>query len=173
MAMTGNPLISWEKRSAGGSSTFSVDTWFLLLVRPVSGWYGSKMGAEAAQAPPLQRLPSCSLPLQEECLWKLTFAADLERSKVLVPRAIRRLRLRFPPQFQLVEVFRWDLPVRDTIKQVLSKTRWKIGPPNPRHHSPNVIRANSSFNRFRSAASRDSVSRFTSEKKRSFSASLD
>src|SRR6266446_8657922 len=36
-AMTGNPLISWERRSLAGSSTFSVGAPFLLLFRPVSG----------------------------------------------------------------------------------------------------------------------------------------
>jgi len=121
----------------------------------------------------LQCLPFCSLPLQEEGLRKLPFATNLERSEVLVPRAVRRLRLRFAPQFQLIKVFRRYLPVRDPIEQVLPENRRKIGPPNPRHQSPNVSRASSSFNRRRSAASRDSVSLSTSEKKRSFSASLD
>ena len=51
-AMVGNPLILREKRSTARSSTFSVDASFLLLFRPVSGWYGSKMGAEIrAQSP--------------------------------------------------------------------------------------------------------------------------
>src|SRR5947208_2010727 len=44
--MTGNPLILREKRSTARSSTFSVDASFLLLFRPVSGCYGSKMGAD-------------------------------------------------------------------------------------------------------------------------------
>ena len=121
----------------------------------------------------LQRLPFCSLPLQQECLWKLTFATNLERSKVFVPRAVRRVRLRFAPQFQLIEVFGRYLPICDPIEEVLTETWWKIGPPNLRHQSPNVIRASSSFNRCRSAESRDSVSRFTSKRNRSFSASLD
>ena len=51
MAMTGNPLILRETRSTAGSSTFSVDTSFLLLFRPVSGCYGSKMGAEIWPCP--------------------------------------------------------------------------------------------------------------------------
>ena len=46
-AMTGNPLISWERRSAPGTSTFSVDTAFFVLFGPDSGSYGSKMGAAA------------------------------------------------------------------------------------------------------------------------------
>ncbi len=130
-------------------------------------------GRQALATLRLQRLPLCSLPLQEDCLWKLTFATNLERSEVFVPRALRRLRLRFAPQFQRIKVVRRYLPIRDPIEQVLPENRWKIGPPNLRHQSPNVIRASSSFKRCRSAASRDSVSRFTSEKKRSFSASLE
>jgi hypothetical protein len=35
-----------EKHSTPGSSIFSVAPSFLLLFRPVSGWYGSKMGAD-------------------------------------------------------------------------------------------------------------------------------
>jgi hypothetical protein len=47
--MTGNPLICPEKRSAAGSFTLSVDTSFFVLFGPVSGSYGSKMGAAAAR----------------------------------------------------------------------------------------------------------------------------
>src|SRR5207244_3411642 len=43
---------------------------------------------------------------------------------------VRRLGLGFAPQFQLIKVFRWYLPLRDPIDQVLPETRWKIGPPN-------------------------------------------
>src|SRR5438445_9103794 len=64
---------------------------------------------------------------QEERLLKLTFAANLERSEIFVPRAVRRLRLRFAPQFQLVKVSRRYLPLRDPIEQVLPENRWKIG----------------------------------------------
>ena len=49
-AMTGNPLICLEKRSAAGSFTLSVDTSFFVLLGPVSGSYGSEMGAAAAPA---------------------------------------------------------------------------------------------------------------------------
>jgi len=49
-AMTGNPLICLEKRSAAGSFTLSVDTSFFVLLGPVSGSYGSKMRAAAAPA---------------------------------------------------------------------------------------------------------------------------
>src|SRR5436853_2735115 len=48
-AMPGNPMILRERRSTAGSSTFSVDASFLLLFRPVSGCYGSKMGADSAR----------------------------------------------------------------------------------------------------------------------------
>jgi hypothetical protein len=46
-AMTGNSLISWESRSASGTSTFSVGTALFVLFGPGSGSYGSKMGAAA------------------------------------------------------------------------------------------------------------------------------
>jgi hypothetical protein len=47
-AMTGNPLICLEKRSAAGTFTVSVDTSFFIVFGAVSGSYGSKMGAAAA-----------------------------------------------------------------------------------------------------------------------------
>ncbi len=72
-----------------------------------------------------------------------------------------------------IQVFRRYLPIGDPIEEMLTESRRQIDPPNLRHQSPNVIRASSSFSRSRSAESRDSVSRFTSEKNRSFSASLD
>ena len=73
----------------------------------------------------LQRLPFCSLPLQQEYLWKLTFATKLERSEVFVPRAVRRVRLRFAPQFQLIQIFGQYLAICDPIEEVLTETRWK------------------------------------------------
>lgn len=121
----------------------------------------------------LQNLPLRRLSLQEECLWKRTFATDLERPEVFVPGTGRRLGLGFTPQLELVEVLGGYLAIGDPIKQMLAETRWKIGPPNLRHQPPNVIRASSSFTRSRSAASEDSVRRLTSKKNRSFSASLD
>jgi hypothetical protein len=121
----------------------------------------------------LQRLPFGSLPLQEESPGKLSFATNLERSEVFVPRAVGRLRLRFAPQFQLVKVLSPYFALRNPIEEMLTEHRWKIGPPNLRHQSPKVIRASSSFSRCRSTELEDSVSRFTSKKKRSFSASLD
>jgi len=41
------PLISWESRSAAGTSTFAVDTAFFVLFGPDSGSYGSKTVAAA------------------------------------------------------------------------------------------------------------------------------
>src|SRR5229473_2474262 len=73
-AMSGNPLIFRKKRSALGSSTFSLDVSCLLLFRPVSGCYGSKMGADSARCvrhepalgvrcPPGQRFVYSDFPL--------------------------------------------------------------------------------------------------------------
>ena len=51
-AMTGNPLILQERRSAASGSTLSDDASFFVSFHPVSGCYGSKMGAEMrAQSP--------------------------------------------------------------------------------------------------------------------------
>ena len=184
--MPGNPLILREKRSTARSSTFSVDASFLLLFRPVSGCYGSKMGADSARCvrhepalgvrcPPGQ-FDYSDFPLTA-CPFKRSVLGNSPSPQILndpnVPRAFRRLRFRFAPQSQLIQVFRRYFPLSDPIEQVLPENRWKIGPPNLRHQSPNVIRASSSFSRCRSAASRDSVSRFTRKKKCSFSASLD
>src|SRR2546426_11381703 len=53
-AMSGNPLILREKRSAASGSTLSDDASFIVSFHPVSGCYGSKMGAEIrAQSPRL------------------------------------------------------------------------------------------------------------------------
>jgi len=65
-AMPGNPLILREKRSTARSSTFSVGTSCLLLFSPVSGCYGSKMGAGRARCvrhepPPAVRCPSMAV----------------------------------------------------------------------------------------------------------------
>ena len=45
-AMTGNPLILQERRSAASGSTLSDGASFFVSFHPVSGCYGSKMGAE-------------------------------------------------------------------------------------------------------------------------------
>jgi hypothetical protein len=81
--------------------------------------------------------------------------------------------LGFAPQLEFVEILGGHLTISDPIKQMLAETRWRISPPNLRHQPPNVIRASSSFKGSRSAGSKDSMSRLTSKKNRSFSASLD
>jgi hypothetical protein len=62
-AMTGNPLIFRERRSAAGSSTFYVDAVLLLLFGPDSGSYGSKMGAAAATSRYAHSTTASTLPL--------------------------------------------------------------------------------------------------------------
>ena len=61
-AMPGNPLILREKRSTARSSTFPVDASFLLLFRPVSGCYGSKMGAGRARCVRHEPAPAVRCP---------------------------------------------------------------------------------------------------------------
>src|SRR5437867_3852786 len=60
--MPGNPLILREKRSTARSSTFPVDASFLLLFRPVSGCYGSKMGAGRARCVRHEPAPAVRCP---------------------------------------------------------------------------------------------------------------
>ena len=81
----------------------------------------------------LESRPFRRLSFQEEGLRKLTFTTDLERPEVLVPGAVRGLRVGFPPQLQLVEIAGGDLTIGDAIEEMLAQTRWEIGPPNLRH----------------------------------------
>src|SRR5262249_31719392 len=100
-------------------------------------------------------------------------ATDFERSEVLVPESIGCFRLRFPPDFQPVQILDRDLPILQAIKQVVAKSSRKIRPLDFGHHSPKVMRASSSLMRCRSAESGDSVSRLASSKNRCLSASLE
>ncbi len=51
------------------------------------------------------------------------FATDLERSKVLVPRAFRGLGLRFTPKLQLIQVLNSDFALAESLKQVIAESR--------------------------------------------------
>src|SRR5437899_8017612 len=51
-AMSGNPLILQERRSPASGSTLSDDASFFVSFHPVSGCYGSKMGAEIRDQSP-------------------------------------------------------------------------------------------------------------------------
>src|SRR2546425_6527067 len=57
-AMTGNPLILQERRSAASGSTLSDGASFFVSFHPVSGCYGSKMGAEIRAQSPRQSAAS-------------------------------------------------------------------------------------------------------------------
>src|SRR5437899_12865983 len=59
-------LTQRERRSTGGSSTFSADASFLLLFRRVSGCYGSKMGADNTGSIP-QGGPSAAIWIMGPC----------------------------------------------------------------------------------------------------------
>src|SRR5438552_2201623 len=88
-------------------------------------------------------LPLGGLPFQQEGFGEPAFTANLEGSKVFVPKSIRCLGLRLSPDFQLVQIFDSDLPIVQTVEEVLAKSSWKILPLNLGHHSPKVIRASS------------------------------
>ena len=120
----------------------------------------------------LKRFAFGHLALHQKRLGEPALPADLERSKVLVPRPIRRLRFRFPPKLQLVEVFDGNLTFLQAVKKVLAEGKWKIRPLNLGHQSPKVMRASSSLIPCRSMGSSDSAIRLASAKNRRFSASL-
>jgi hypothetical protein len=70
---------------------------------------------------------------QEKGFRKSPFAANLERSEVLVPGAVRGLRFRLSPKFQLVEIVRGDLSISQAVEQVITKRGGKIRPLDIRH----------------------------------------
>lgn len=70
---------------------------------------------------------------EEESLRIFPFAADLERAKVLIPGAFRRLRLRFTPQFQSVQIVDGDFSLGKPFKQMVAQRGRQIGPLNPWH----------------------------------------
>ena len=59
----------------------------------------------------LQLLSSGSLSAEKECLGIFSFAANLERSEVLIPGAFGRVRLRLTPYLQLVQIIHGNLPL--------------------------------------------------------------
>src|SRR6266581_389798 len=111
------------------------------------------------------------LATEEEGLEVFPFAADTERAEVLEPGTLRRLRLGLAPELELIEVLDGDLAISKTIKQVVAKRRRQIRPLNPRHYSPNVIRASSALRRFCSAGFVEWANRLARSKNTFFSRS--
>jgi hypothetical protein len=64
----------------------------------------------------LQPFASGGLAPEKESLGVFSFAADFKRAKVLVPSAFGRVRLRFAPQFQSIQVFNSDSSLGKPIK---------------------------------------------------------
>ena len=83
--------------------------------------------------PDSELLPLGGLTAQQESLRVLSFAADLERPKVLIPEPVRSIRLRFSPHLQLVEILYGDLALAQPIEQVVAERRRQIGPLDLRH----------------------------------------
>ena len=82
---------------------------------------------EDVGAAPLDRselLASRRLTPQEKGLGKLSLSADLERAEILEPESLRRLGLRLSPQLELVEIVDRDLPVAESVEQMISKGGW-------------------------------------------------
>jgi hypothetical protein len=91
-AMTGNPLILREKRWTTISFTFSVATSLLLVLRPVLGWYGSKMGARKwlplTRSDDIERALFCTRNRRGTVAWN--------RRGIEVPRRFEAAGLAFP-----------------------------------------------------------------------------
>ena len=95
-----------------------------------------------------------NLAWQEECFRIPTFAAKLERTKVLVPRPFRYVGLRLQPKAQSIQVFNLDVTVAHAVDQVLADGGGNSRPSfNLRHHSPKTNRPNSSPRAFTCAGS--------------------
>lgn len=107
------------------------------------------LGIEAARFRRVSNfLPQRGLASQQERLGILPFSANLEGAKVLEPETFRRLRLRFPPDFESVEIVSCDFALANSVEQVFTQRRGQSRPLDPRHYSPKVMRASSSLRRF-------------------------
>jgi len=84
---------------------------------------GKKYLASTRSAPPASRLVSFHHRLLVRRGLRnvriLPLTADLEGAEVLVPGAVRSFRLRLPPELELVQVLGADLPLTETLEQVL------------------------------------------------------
>src|SRR6266496_3928930 len=139
--------------------------------RPFRGW-SRRSGCDLEIPDPRLRrrlqLPAPGrLATEQEGLRILSLSADLEGAEVLVPGAVGSLRLRLPPELELVQVLGCDLPLSEPFEQVLPQRWWKVFPPDLRHQSPNVRRASSSLSCSCSTRSLDCVSRSASRRNRS------
>ena len=70
---------------------------------------------------PSELLPFGSLASKQEGLRVFSFAADFERTEVLVPEPARRIGTRFSPCFELVKVFCCDLTFAQAVKQMVAE----------------------------------------------------
>ncbi len=114
--------------------------------------------------------PLSSLAL-DALLRVFPFAADLEGTEVLEPLPVRRLRFRFSPELQLIEILDGDLAISKSIKQVVAESWRQIHTLDLRHYSPKVIRASSSLRSFCSEGCDERASRSASSKNSLFSRS--
>src|SRR5438309_8911863 len=117
--------------------------------------------------------PLATCPPEQKRLRKLTFATELERSEILVPKPLWRFRPGFAPQLQLVQVFGSDFSLHHPVEEMVAERFWQVRPLDLRHYLPKVIRASSRFKLSRSWGSRHSLSWSASVKNRVFSACFD
>lgn len=88
---------------------------------------------EAEFARPELSYSRSPLAAQQERFRESALAADLEGAEVLEPGALGSLRLRFSPRLELIEILDGDLPVAESIEQVVAQGRRQARPLDLRH----------------------------------------
>jgi hypothetical protein len=108
----------------------------------------------------------CSLAREQKCLAECSFTAQLERSEIFKPWAVRNIWLGLNPKAELIQIVEADLAVAHALDQMVS---YGLRQPRPalelRHYSPKTKRPNSSPSCLASAASCDERKRCASSKK--------
>jgi hypothetical protein len=70
--------------------------------------------------PGLELLALCRLASEQKGFRVFPLAADLERTEVLEPRPVRRLRLRLSPDLELIQVFDGDLSFAQAVEKMVA-----------------------------------------------------
>src|SRR5439155_14953887 len=120
----------------------------------------------------VQPLADCGVSSKQERLGIRALSANLERAKILVPRPLRRVRFRFTPELELIEIVGRDLALAQTLEKMIAESLRQAAPLDLGHYSPKVRRPSSSFSCACSAESFARVNRSASSKKRALSFSF-
>jgi hypothetical protein len=81
---------------------------------------------------------------EKESLRIFSFTADFEGPEILIPGPFGRIRLRFAPQFQLVQILHGNLAIPKPFKKMVLQGRRQIAPLNlpplfPERHAGEFI----------------------------------